>query len=183
MLLSSLFSWTKSISTSTIFIGIFGLIFSIFLFSNTSVILSKFGFETSTELKGKLTKAHEQLKAAKLENDSYKLEVERLKKLTAENNKAISEANKETNKTVAVVDKVQKDRATKKKDATKVVDDKTVVTDTEIIIPAQEYNELSAANIDSINSTYDQLFADSQTQVPVNDSSATQSDSLELAMA
>lgn len=183
MSISSLFSWTKSVSTSTIFIGIFALIFSVFLFSNTSVILSKFGFETTTTLKGKLAKAEEQLKAAKTENDTFKKELEALKRLNSENVKALSEANKEINKAKQTVSDAQKERTVKKKETVKVLEGKTVVTDTEITMPLKEYNELSAANIDSIQSTYDHLFQSDTPQPSVNESTSQPLDTPEPAMA
>ena len=46
----------KVMSYAGIFIGIFALIIGVFIWSNSSVILSKFGFETATNLKAEVTR-------------------------------------------------------------------------------------------------------------------------------
>lgn len=47
-----------------IFIGIFALIIGVFIWSNSSVILSKFGFETATNLKAEVTRLQGELETA-----------------------------------------------------------------------------------------------------------------------
>jgi len=60
----ALFFKNKVFSLSGSFILIFIAIFALFLFSNTNTILSKFGFETTTNLKAELVKSQEDLKKA-----------------------------------------------------------------------------------------------------------------------
>ena len=151
------FSSIKTPSLSTILIGCFVAIFAVFLFSNTSVILSKLGFETATTLKAELTKSQAELTRAKEVNTQLTEELKKTKELYEQTQKAVTELNKETVKVQKQTDEIQKTRTEKKKQTVNDLEKKTVTTDTTITIPIEEYNTLSAANIDSIHSAFETL--------------------------
>ena len=68
--LIGLFIKDKMFKGTGLIITIFGCIFALFLFSNSNVILSKFGFETTTTLKSNLTKTQGELKTAVVVNNN-----------------------------------------------------------------------------------------------------------------
>lgn len=148
----------KLFSSAGIFFLIFGLIIGTFLFFNSNVILSKFGFETTATLKSELTRSQadiEKLKAInedlnkKLEDMKYKYEEQIRSITTLQKEKAAIE--KKVTKTV----KAYKDAQAK---LNKNVEAKSQETQTELTIPIDEINQLSFNNIGALNSSYSKLF-------------------------
>lgn len=148
----------KILSMAGIFIGIFVLIIAIFIFSNSSVILSKFGFETTTNLKSEVTRLQGELKAAKQINDKLNSDLNiQITRHSAELT-AISESFKERERTKREVNRVITEKKTKDEKLITILEDKMVITPTEITIPIEEYNQLSINNINAINDVFNSFF-------------------------
>lgn len=148
----------KLFSTTGIFLLIFAAIISIFLFSNSNVILSKFGFETTTTLKSELTRTQDELRQLKSINDSL---VNDIKAMELKYKKQLETINTLQKEKIAVEKKltgITKTYNTTKNKLNKDVEIKVNETPTEITIPIQEINQLSSNNIDTLNQTYSQLF-------------------------
>lgn len=149
-----LFLKNKVFSLSGSFILIFIAIFALFLFSNTNTILSKFGFETTTNLKAELVKSQEDLKKlAEINTNLNNLIVQ-----TNERHKRELEAIRSVEEEKKVIDKaiteVVEIRKVLAKPVQKKLIQKTVTTETTITIPIEEYNQLSEQNIDSIHAAF-----------------------------
>lgn len=153
----ALFFKNKVFSLSGSFILIFMAIFALFLFSNTNTILSKFGFETTTNLKAELVKSQEDLKKlAEINTNLNNLIVQ-----TNERHKRELEAIRSVEEEKKVIDKaiteVVEIRKVLAKPVQKKLIQKTVTTETTITIPIEEYNQLSEQNIDSIHAAFAEL--------------------------
>jgi len=158
-----LFLKQKLFTTTGIVLLIFAGIFGVFLFSNSNVILSKFGFETTTNLKSELTRTQSELKQLQTINTNLNKTVEDLQKNKSKTEDVIVESFKEREEVKNKINdiKVKKDKSTK--DLNKVVDDKTVVDGTSIKLPATEYNKLSEANITAIHDVFNTIFPEGET--------------------
>jgi len=148
----------KLFSNSGIFLSIFGILFILFLYSNSNVVLSKFGFETTTTLKSQLTKAQADLVTLKSVNDDLNNTIKQLNDNHARDIKAMNElqVNKEISKEVITfVTRKKKDVENK---VEKSLNDNSIYTLTTVTLPLKEVNELSSNNINSLNETYTKLF-------------------------
>lgn len=146
-----------------IFVGLLVLVISVFVYSNSSVILSKFGFETTTNLKAEVTRLQGELSQAKRINDKLN---EDLKSQTSRHKaelEAVSGVYKEREKTKDKIIEVKTQKELKDRDTIKKLSEKMVVTPTEITIPIAEYDQLSSNNIDSITEVYDTFFKNERT--------------------
>lgn len=153
-----LFIKTKLFSITGIFFLIFAAIFAIFIFFNSNVILSKFGFETTTTLKAEVTRLDGELKQLKETNDSLNKVIETNDRLHKIKIKNIIENFKEQEKARKTVADIKSKKEIKDRDIIKELEKKIVTTDKEITMPLEELNILSASNIDSLNETYSSLF-------------------------
>lgn len=148
----------KLSSSTGIFIGIFAVIIGVFIFSNSSVILSKFGFETATNLKSQVTRLEGELETAQRVNKNLQ------DTLTAQDTrhkaeiKAIVDAQKEREQVKDKIIEVKAKTEAKNKVIIEQLRKKTVVTDTTITIPIVEYDQVSGNNIDAINEVFDSFF-------------------------
>jgi hypothetical protein len=150
----------KSFSLTGVFISIFIIIIAIFIFSNTNVILSKFGFETTTTLKGELVRTQQELaRLAELNNSLNKtiLENDRIHQEEILTLESMYKEKEVVKKTVSSTIEKRKEKANP---IQKKLNDKTVTTDTTITVPIEEYNKLSEQNIDSIHSAFESLGLD-----------------------
>jgi len=148
----------KVMSSAGIFIGIFALIIAVFIYSNSNVILSKFGFETTTNLKSEVTRLQGELQTAqKINQDLNRNMVEMQDRHKAEI-KAIVDAQKEREEVKNRIIEIKTKKELKDKATIEKLNSKIVVTPTEITIPIAEYDQLSANNIDSMNEVFDSLF-------------------------
>lgn len=159
-MLTAIFSFIKSklFSTSGVFLLIFAAIISIFIFFNSNIILSKFGFETTTTLKSELTRTQselEQLKSINNDlNNNIKLVEDRYKKqllaITTLQEEKIAMENK--------VNTIVKTYTTTKNKLNKDIKVKVQESPTDITLPIEEINQLSVNNISAINTVYSELF-------------------------
>lgn len=156
----SIFIKEKLFSTAGSFLLIFAIIISVFVFSNTNVILSKFGFETTTNLKSELTQSQNDLKAAVLVNEDLNKTIETMKEVSKLNQEVLVEKFKETEEVKVKVEEIKKTRNEKVKPFVKVLDEKTVITKETVTFPVEEYNKVSMENIVAINKAYDLLMED-----------------------
>ncbi len=150
----ALFFKNKVFNLSGSFILIFIAIFALFLFSNTNTILSKFGFETTTNLKAELVKSQEDLKKLAEINTNLNnliLQTNERHKRELEAIRSVEEEKKVIDKAITEVVEIRKVLA---KPVQKKLIEKTVATETTITIPIEEYNQLSEQNIDSIHAAF-----------------------------
>ena len=148
----------KVMSTTGIFIGIFALIIAVFVYSNSDVILSKFGFETTANLKSEVTRLQGELKQAKEINDKLNADLAAQTTRHKAELAAVVETYKEREKVKDKIIEVKTKKELKDRDTINKLKAKMVVTPTEITIPLEEYNQLSASNIDSINEVFNSFF-------------------------
>ncbi len=148
----------KSSNITTIFIGMFVLVFAVFLFSNANVILSKLGFETTTTLKAALTKSQADLETATRINIRLKDKLIDLERENQIQHTAIREYQNERLAVVKVIETVKVKYLPSKDKLSKKLDAETVISDKTIDIPLKELNQLSEINIDTINEVYSSLF-------------------------
>ena len=148
----------KVMSTTGIFIGIFALIIAVFVYSNSDVILSKFGFETTANLKSEVTRLQGELKQAKEINDKLNADLAAQTTRHKAELAAVVETYKEREKVKDKIIEVKTQKELKDRETINKLKAKMVVTPTEITIPLEEYNQLSASNIDSINEVFNSFF-------------------------
>lgn len=148
----------KLFSSGGIFLLIFGAIFTVFLFSNSNVVLSKFGFETTTTLKAQLVKAQADLVTLKTVNDELTVTVTQLNDSHKRDIKAISDLQSGKNISTEAVSKITTKKIKIQNSVSGSLDNNTTYTLTTVTLPLKEVNQLSANNIDSLNETYNTLF-------------------------
>lgn len=148
----------KVMSTTGIFIGIFAIIFGVFLFSNSNVILSKFGFETATNLKAEVTRLQGELETAQRVNKGLKDDLAAQETRHKAEIKAIVDAGKDREKIKDDIINIKTKKEAKDKATIAELNKKTIVTDTTITMPIAEYDQLSSSNADSINEAYNKFF-------------------------
>lgn len=155
-----LFFNEKVFTATGIFISIFLAIIAIFIFSNSNVILSKFGFETTTTLKAELTRTQEELKRAKEINDNLNNTIETLKSANKDKIDSVIGFYKEKEAAKDAIIIISKKKEVRDRETIKNLEQKTTKTETTITIPIAEYNKLSESNIDTLNEVYDSFFKD-----------------------
>lgn len=157
-----LFFKEKMFSGTGLIITLFSVVFAVFLFSNSNIILSKFGFETTTTLKSELTKTQGQLDTAVDTNQNLNKTIDKVIDNGAKKEEALVESFKEREKVKDTVAKVNNTKAEKVKKVNEVLDKGTVVEQDVIKIPKAEYDKASEANIDAINEAYNKLFTEGE---------------------
>lgn len=150
----------KVMSSAGIFIGIFAVIIGVFIFSNSNVILSKFGFETATNLKAEVTRLQGELQTAQRVNKDLQDNLAAQETRHKAEIKALVDSAKEREKIQNDIIEAKKKKEAKDKATIDQLNKKTVVTDTTITIPIAEYDQLSASNADTINEVFDSFFPD-----------------------
>jgi uncharacterized membrane protein YgaE (UPF0421/DUF939 family) len=150
----------KLFSTTGIFISILIAIVAVFIFFNSNVILSKFGFETTTTLKAELVRTQEELKKAKEINDNLNKTIENLKNIHENEVKTIVEFYKEKEIAKDTITTISKKKEIRDREIIKKIDEKLSQTETTITVPIIEYNQLSESNIDALNEVYNSFFKD-----------------------
>jgi len=153
----------KLFSTAGIFLLIFAAIFAVFIFSNSNVILSKFGFETTTTLKAEVTRLDGELKTLKDINEKLNKTIADQTAVHDAKLKGVIENFKEQEKARLTVTVIKTKKEIKDRDTIKELEKKTVQTDTEITMPLAELNKLSESNITSLNDAYSSLFETGKT--------------------
>jgi hypothetical protein len=152
-----LFFKEKLFNLTGIVIGIFVLIFSLFLFYNSDMIMTKLGFETKTNLRAQIVEVSGKLKAAEEDNATLRSAIATLEFEHKAQLAALQKSYDESEKARNVVEKKLAEYKTKSEGVKKVIKEKTVTTDTTITIPIAESKVLSEMNADLIHSTFDQL--------------------------
>ena len=150
----------KVMSSAGIFIGIFAVIIGVFIFSNSNVILSKFGFETATNLKAEVTRLQGELQTAQRVNKDLQDNLAAQETRHKAEIKALVDSAKEREKIQNDIIEAKKKKEAKDKATIDQLNKKTVVTDTTITIPIAEYDQLSASNADTINEVFHSFFPD-----------------------
>lgn len=147
----------KLFSPSGIVVLIFASIFLLFLFSNTDTILSKFGFETKSSLKGELVQAKADFKTLQEANTDlvFKLDaLEENRQLTIETLEDLFSKKEQTKETVT---EILRDRDQKEQDNRKTLKTATVITETTITMPKVNYERASRSNIEALHSAFNLL--------------------------
>lgn len=150
----------KVFSVTGILITAMVLLIGSLVWSNSDTILSKFGFETKTNLKGSLVKAQEDLRTAV---DSNKRLNDELKEKERYNQRLLKELESLENDKIALskeIEEIKKTRSVKVTPKVNQFKKDTVVGDKTVTIPVALLDEISSDNMQSVQETYDRLFSD-----------------------
>lgn len=155
-----LLNWIKGklFSQAGLFIGLLIAFILLIIIPNTDTILTRFGFETKTSLKGQLvsaqknietiTSANNDLQASgrikDVENTSSKTELAKAATINAKNIEGIAKINANKDKNIAP--SIQKLKLT------------TVIDNGRMIVDKTESDKVSESNINALNETFDLLF-------------------------
>lgn len=153
----------KMFSGTGLIVTIFAVIFALFLFSNANVILTKFGFETTTTLKSELVQSQGALQNAVAVNTNLNKTLDTTLDHGAKKEQALVESFQEREQVHNTVAAIKQHRADVVKEVTYVLDKETTVSDDVIKIPTAEYNKASETNITSLNDAFDKLFPEGET--------------------
>lgn len=141
-----------------IFLMVLLSLIAVFIFSNTSVILTKLGFETTTAVKAQLVQTQADL--AKVVEVNLQKERELLKE--RQMNKALNDQlEKLTTVTTIAKEQVEKAQSDKKRKTEVViarVKTSSVHSETLVQLPRVEIDQLSSANIEQVTEVFDSLF-------------------------
>ncbi len=141
-----------------IFLMVLLSLIAVFIFSNTSVILTKLGFETTTAVKAQLVQTQADL--AKVVEVNLQKEQELLKE--RQMNKALNDQlEKLTTVTTLAKEQVEKAQSDKKRKTEVVVTRvkaSSVHSETLVQLPRVEIDQLSSANIEQVTEVFDSLF-------------------------
>lgn len=141
-----------------IFLMVLLSLIAVFIFSNTSVILTKLGFETTTAVKTQLVQTQADL--AKVVEVNLQKERELLKE--RQMNKALNDQlEKLTTVTTIAKEQVEKAQSDKKRKTEAVITrvrTSSVHSETLVQLPRVEIDQLSSANIEQVTEVFDSLF-------------------------
>ena len=149
----------KVFSTTGVFFLIFAAIFSVFLFSNSNVILSKFGFETTTNLKAELTRTQEELKTLQAINNNLNKQIEELNKVKEKETNVIVEYVEKKDSTKEKTNNIIKK---KKEKVQETVDQISTTQSTENAKIIELQDKISEENIIALNEAFDTFFLKSK---------------------
>lgn len=149
---------TKLFTNNGVFLLIFAGIVALFLISNSNTILSKLGFETTTNLKAQLVQSQADLKQLQAINAELNTSITELRVRHEQEKKAITQANVQREVIRTRVVEVIRDRQVQAAPNIRALEEKMVVTPETIVIPVLEYNRLSENNIDAINHVFNEFF-------------------------
>ncbi|QXN70472.1 hypothetical protein AGENTSMITH_68 [Bacillus phage vB_BspM_AgentSmith] len=144
----------KLFSPSGIVLLGFGAIIFLFLAYNGDTVLSKFGFETKSSLKGDLIQAKADLKTLKEVNEDLVFKIDTLeadKKVTVE---VLEELYNKKAQTKDTVTEVLKQRDQQEVENRKTLKAATVVTETTITMPKVNYERASRSNIEALHNAF-----------------------------
>lgn len=141
-----------------IFLMVLLSLIAVFIFSNTSVILTKLGFETTTAVKAQLVQTQADL--AKVVEVNLQKERELLKE--RQMNKALNEQLEKLTTVTTIakeqVEKAQSDKRRKTEVVITRVKTSSVHSETLVQLPRVEIDQLSSANIEQVTEVFDSLF-------------------------
>lgn len=137
-----------------ILIGFVGII----ILSNTNVLLTKMGFETTTSLKAQLVSASNDLEQVTRVNSQNLLNLEMERENTKVLKEQLQELQELKSKASEVVVQAGVRKANKTSKAVSTIAAKTVETKDTITLPKEEVEQLSRANIDQLHEVYASLF-------------------------
>lgn len=142
------------------FIGVLiGLLLIVVLF-NSDTILSRFGFQTKTNLATQLSQAQAATSAFKTANEALVKQVADLQKQAAIDKQNLSDYYQQKEKDRQTIEKLKHEKAKKEQVLNTQIDMKTKIdpkADT-ITLPLSEMNEHSVIEINALNEAYDELF-------------------------
>ena len=143
-----------------IFLMILLSLIAVFIFSNTSVILTKLGFETTTAVKAQLVQTQADL--AKVVEVNLQKEQELLKErqMNKALNEQIEKLNVVTTRAKEQVERAQYDKKRKTEVVITRVRASSVVSETLVQLPRVEVDQLSSANIEQVTEVFDSLFSE-----------------------
>lgn len=137
-----------------ILIGFVGII----ILSNTNVLLTKMGFETTTSLKAQLVSTSNDLEQVTRVNSQNLLNLEMERENTKVLKEQLQELQELKSKASESVTQASVRKANKTSKAVSTIIAKTVETKDTITLPKEEVEQLSRANIDQLHEVYASLF-------------------------
>lgn len=149
---------TSSLSMQArVFLLILLSLIAVFLVSNTSVILSRLGFETTTSLKAELVKAQSDLQRTMQINEEKDIELLKERAMSKSLTEQLEKLNNDVLKAKEYVDKVQVEKSNKSKVIISKVKSLQVTNDDTVQLPKSEIDQLSAINIDQVTEVFNNL--------------------------
>lgn len=146
------------ITPQTIFLFILVGLLAIFLFSNTNVILSKMGFETTTTLKSQLTKTQGEVSKLVEVNKSNVEELKLERKQNEELKKQLKQLDEVKEKAKDKINEINVRKTKKMAPLMVSLESKEVITKDTITLPRYEIDQLSSIKIDQIHEVFNTLF-------------------------
>lgn len=150
----SLFFKTKVFTTSGVFLLSFLALIAVFIFSNSNVILSKFGFETTTTLKSELVSSQKDLEKVVDVNKDLVIAILETEKRHVKEKETVKSHNETKVLIAKKVTKAKSELKLKLEPLESLLVEKIVTTETTITIPIEEYNKLSEQNIDALHAAF-----------------------------
>lgn len=140
-----------------VFLLILLSLIAIFVVSNTSVILSRLGFETTTSLKAELVKTQSDLQRTMQINEEKDMQLLKERAMSKSLTEQLEKLNNDVLKAKEYVDKVQVEKSNKSKVIISKVKSLQVTNDNTVQLPKSEIDQLSAINIDQVTEVFNNL--------------------------
>ena len=155
--------WTflkdKVFSVAGILITAMVVLIGSLVWSNSDTILSKFGFETKTNLKGALVKTQGDLNTALDANQRLLAELREKERYNQKLLKEMENLEKDKVALAAEIEEIKKNRGAKVAPKVNQFKKETVTTELTVTVPVALLDEISADNLQSVQETFDRLFS------------------------
>lgn len=152
------FKETGLVTHGKIFLLILLALIGVFIFSNTSVILSKLGFETATTLKAQLVQTQADLDRVVELNLQKDNELIKERTMTKALTEQLDKLNTVTTVANEQVQKVQHEKRRKTEVIITKVKSSEVQGGNVVQLPRAEIDQLSSVNIEQVTEVFDTLF-------------------------
>lgn len=157
------FKETGLVTHGKVFLLILLALIGVFIFSNTSVILSKLGFETTTTLKAQLVQTQADLYRVVELNHQKDNELIKERAMTKALTEQLDKLNTVTTVANEKVQKVQHDKKRKTEVIITKVKSSEVQRDDIVQLPRVEIDQLSSTNIEQVTEVFETLFPNQAT--------------------
>ena len=152
------FKETGLVTHGKVFLLILLALIGVFIFSNTSVILSRLGFETATTLKAQLVQTQADLDRAVELNLQKDNELIKERTMTKALTEQLDKLNTVTTVANEQVQKVQNEKRRKTEVIITKVKSSEVQGEDIVQLPRVEIDQLSSANIEQVTEVFETLF-------------------------
>ena len=148
----------KLFTNSGVFLTFFVVLFAVFFFSNSRLIMSKLGFDSITSLSVSLAKTQDNVKQLKTINDKLIMQLDKLAESHTRDLQAIDDLQQAKVFINNAVTTVTKKKDSAEKSIVSRIERQTVYTEKTVTLPTQDIDKLSENNIANIQQLYAVLF-------------------------